>query len=95
MYIAAGLGMREGTENLVDPQKESGEDYARRILEFLETAREEKLRNKEEEDNRTKGNGSARIFHQAGGEEETKKTEGGKKANKETRSSEQNNGKTK
>ena len=48
--------MREGTGNLVDPQKESGEDFARRILEFLMTAREEKLRNTEEEDNTTKGN---------------------------------------
>ena len=42
LYVAAGLGIREGTENLVDPQKESGEDYARRILEFMNTAREEK-----------------------------------------------------
>ena len=48
-YVAARLGIREGTENLVDPQKESGEDYTRRILEFLKTAREEKLRNKEED----------------------------------------------
>ena len=58
LFIAAGLGIEEGTENLVDPQKGSGEDYARRILEFLKKAREEKLRNKEEEDNETKGNGS-------------------------------------
>ena len=30
LYIAAGLVIREGTENLVDPQKEAGENYARR-----------------------------------------------------------------
>ena len=44
LYVAAGIGEREGTENLVNPKKESGEDYVRRILEFLETAREEKRR---------------------------------------------------
>ena len=38
LYVAAGLGIREGTENLVDPQKESGEDYSRIILEFLTPA---------------------------------------------------------
>ena len=37
--VAAGLGIREGTENLGEPQKESGEDYARRILEFLKTVK--------------------------------------------------------
>ena len=26
LYVPAGLGIREGTENLVDPQKQSGED---------------------------------------------------------------------
>ena len=77
LFVAAGLGIREGPENLVDPQKESGEDYKRKILEFLKTAREEKLRNKEEEDKGTKGNGSARIFHPEGGEVETKNNEGG------------------
>ena len=29
-YVAARLGIREGTENLVDLQKESGEEYALR-----------------------------------------------------------------
>ena len=77
LCIAAGLGIREGTEKLVNPQKESGEDYARSILKFLKTAREEKFKNKEEEDNRTKWNGSAGILHTAGEEEETKKNEGG------------------
>ena len=77
LFIAAGLGIEEGTENLVDPQKGSGEDYARRILEFLKKAREEKLRNKEEEDNETKGNGSTRVLHSARGEEETKTNEKG------------------
>ena len=35
LYIAAGLGIKEGTENLVDLQKESGEDFTKRILEVL------------------------------------------------------------
>ena len=77
LYVAAGLGIREGTENLVDPQKESGEDYSRIILEFLTPAWEEKLRKKEEEDNGTKWNGSVGILHPAGEKEETKKNEGG------------------
>ena len=74
---AAGLGIREGTENLVDPQKKSGEDFARRILEILKKAREEKLGNKEEEVNNTKGDGSARVLHPARREEETKTNEKG------------------
>ena len=41
-------------DNLVDPQKESEEDFARRILEVLRQIRREKLRNKEEEDNKIK-----------------------------------------
>ena len=40
LYVAAGIGERERTENLVNLKKESGEDYARRILKFLGTARE-------------------------------------------------------
>ena len=83
LYIGAGLGIREGTENLVDQQKESGEDYTRRILEFLKQAREEKLRNEEEEDNRTIEKRSARVIHPAGGEEETKKNEGGEKGGRQ------------
>ena len=39
---------RRNGESIVDPEKESGEEYARRILEFLKTAREEKIRKKEE-----------------------------------------------
>ena len=77
LYIAAGVGIRERTENLVGPQKESGEDFARRILEVLKKAREEKLRNKEEEDNETTGNGSTIVLHPARGEEETKTNEKG------------------
>ena len=46
LYEAARIGEREGMENLVNPKKESGEDYTRRIQEFLETAREENRRKK-------------------------------------------------
>ena len=38
--VAVGIGEREGTEKIVDMKKESGEDYARKILEFLEAERE-------------------------------------------------------
>ena len=78
LYVAAGIGEREGTENLVNPKKESGEDYAKRILEFLGTAREEKRRMKKKEDNRTKWNVSAGVFYPAREKEETEKNEGGK-----------------
>ena len=57
--------------------KESGEDYSRRILEFLETAREEKLRKKKEVDNGTRWNVSAGVFYPAGEKEETGKNKGG------------------
>ena len=78
LYIAAGIGERKGTENLENPEKESGEDYARRILEFLGTGREEKLRKKKEEDKGTKWNVSAGVFYIARDKEETEKNEGRK-----------------
>ena len=71
LYVAAGIEIREGMEHLVDPKKESSEDYVRRILEVLKTFREEKQRKKEEKDNRIKWSGSA------GEKEESEKNEGG------------------
>ena len=42
LKVAAGIGEREGTKHLVDKKeinsKESGEDYVRKILEFLKVA---------------------------------------------------------
>ena len=38
LQAAAGTGEREGTVNIVDMKKESGKDYERKILEFLEAA---------------------------------------------------------
>ena len=38
LYVAARIGERERMENLVNPKKESGEEYAWRILEFPETS---------------------------------------------------------
>ena len=76
LYVAAGIGAREVTENLVNPKKESGEDYARRILEFLRTAKEENQRKKKEEDNGTKWNVSAGVFYPAREKEETEKNDG-------------------
>ena len=40
----AGLGERKGTENLTITNQGSGEDNARKALDFLEGAREEKRR---------------------------------------------------
>ena len=42
IHAAAGIGERKGAENLAIVIKGSGEDYARRVLEILEVAREEK-----------------------------------------------------
>ena len=70
-------GKRRNVEYLVDLKKESGEDYVKRILEFLETAREGKRRKKKEEDNGTKWNVSAGLFYPAGEKEETDKNQGG------------------
>ena len=56
LYIAAGVGIQEGRDDLVDPQKESAEDFARRILEVLKKIRRKKLRHKEDKDNETKEN---------------------------------------
>ena len=77
LYSSKIRDKRGNGESILDPQKESGEDFARRILEILKKAREEKLGNKEEEVNNTKGDGSARVLHPARREEETKKNEKG------------------
>ena len=74
---SAGVGIWEGRENLVDPQKESGEDFTWRIIEVLKQIRREKLRNREEEDNETEDNGLARVPNPARGENETKTDEKG------------------
>ena len=50
---AAGLGERKGTENLNITNQESGEDYARKVLDFLEGARKEKRRKEKEENEKT------------------------------------------
>ena len=77
LYVAAGVGIQEGRDNLVDQHKESEDDFARRTLQVLKQIRREKLRNKEEEDNETKENGLARVPHPARREDETKTDEKG------------------
>ena len=79
LYLAAGVEVQEGMENPVDPQKESGEEFARRILEVPKQIRREKLRHKEEEDKETKENGLARVPHPARREDESKTDEKGEK----------------
>ena len=44
IHEAAGKGERKGAENLGNTIQGSGEDYAKRVLEFLEAAREEKMK---------------------------------------------------
>ena len=78
LYVAAGIGEKEVKKNLESPKKESGEDYAKRILEFLGTAKEEKGRKKKEEGNRTTWNVPAGVFYPAREKEETEKNEGRK-----------------
>ena len=73
IHEAAGIGEREGAENLAIVIKGSGEDYARRVLKFLEVAREEKRRKEKEENDKTKWKVFERVFSPAGGKEETEK----------------------
>ena len=75
IHEAAGIGEREGAENLAIVIKESGEDYARKVLEFLEIARGEKRRKEKEEKDKTKWNMSARAFSPARDKEDTEKNE--------------------
>ena len=62
---AAGLGEREVTKDLKITNKGSGEDYARKVLNFLEEARKEKRRKEKEEDEKTQWNVSAKVFSPA------------------------------
>ena len=73
IHEAAGIGGREGAKNLAILIKGSGEDYARKVLEFLQIARGEKRRIEEEEKDKTKWNMSAREFSPARKKEETEK----------------------
>ena len=76
IHEAAGIGEREGAKNLAIVIKGSGEDYARRVQEFLEVAREEKRRKEKEENDKTKWNVSTGVFTPAKEKEETDKSKG-------------------
>ena len=76
IYAAAGIREREGAENLAITIKGSGEDYARKVLDFLEGAREEKRRKEKKENERITWNMSAEVFSPAKEKEETEKSEG-------------------
>ena len=80
IYAAAGIREREGAENLAITIKGSGEDYARKVLDFLEGAREEKRRKEKEENERIKWSMSAEEFSPAKEKEETEKSEGREKS---------------
>ena len=59
---AAVLAKRKGTEQLTVPDQGSGEESARKVLEFLEEIREEKMRKDKEEQAKIKCNVSAGVF---------------------------------
>ena len=66
---AAGLGEREGTDDWKITNQGSGEDYAEKILHFLEEVRQEKRRKEKERDEKTQWNVSAKVFSPAGEKE--------------------------
>ena len=39
IHEAAGIGARKGAQNLANTIQGSGEDYSKRVLEFLEVAK--------------------------------------------------------
>ena len=73
IHEAAGIGERNGAENLAIRIQGSVEDYAKRVLEFLEVAREEKRKKKKGE---IKWKVSAGVFFPAKEKEEAEKSEG-------------------
>ena len=77
---ATGLGERKGTENLNITNQGSGEDYARKVLDFLEGAREEKRRKVKEENKKIKWNLSAEVFSPTKRKRKQRRGKEGKKA---------------
>ena len=73
---ATGLGERKGTENLTITNQGSVEDYTKKVLDFLEGAREEKRRKEKIENEKTTWNVLAGVFSPAKEKEETEKSEG-------------------
>ena len=63
-------------------RKESGEDYARKIIEFLETAREARRKKKKEEKDRIKWNVSAEVFQPAGEKGKQRRTREAKESDR-------------
>ena len=75
LKVAAKIGEREGTEKIVDTKKESAEDYARKILEFLEAMQEARQKKKKEEVEVIKWNVSREVFKPTGEKGEADKNE--------------------
>ena len=63
IQVAAVLAKRKGTEKLTVSKQGSGEEYARRVIEFLEGIREEKMKKEKGEQMKMEWNVSARAFH--------------------------------
>ena len=79
IHEAAGIGEREGGENLAIVIKGSGEDNARRVLEFLEVAREEKRRKEKEEKEKLNGMCPQEYSPQQKGKKKQRRAKEGKK----------------
>ena len=71
--VATRLEEKEGGEKIVDTRKESGEDYAKKILEFLEATREARQRKKKEGEEVIKHNVSPEVFQPTGEKGEAEK----------------------
>ena len=79
IHVAVRIGEREGVENLAIMIKGSGEDYTRRVLEFLQATREEKRRKEKEENDKSKRTVSTGVFTPVKEKEETEKSKGRRK----------------
>ena len=66
-------------ENLAIMIKGAGEDYAKRVLDFLEVAREEKRRKEKKENEKIKWNLSAGVFSQQKRRKKWRRVKEGKK----------------
>ena len=75
IQIAAILAERKGTERLTIPKQGSGEEYAKRVIEFIEGIREEKKKKEKRRQTKMEWNIFARAFHPQEKKGEQKKHE--------------------
>ena len=75
---AAGQEEKKGRKNLNITNRGSGENFSRKVLDFLEGAGEEKRRKEKEDNMKAQWKVSAEVFSPAKEKEETEKSEGRK-----------------